>query len=159
MRSSLNTCYLESVLIWRWKKPFGHWWTGQTRQTMPVTAPPKRYVLSGMIFVGFFVMSGLRVNLNVAIGAMVKNHTAVVDGQTICRVSLYKKYSSIYVPFMINVLLWTLFSHYNYVYIQRKVGYKLFPTSLVLEIRTHFKTETLNNRWYIVWRNWTLSRI
>ena len=159
MRSSLNTCYLESVLIWRWKKPFGHWWTGQTRQTMPVIAPPKRYVLSGMIFVGFFVMSGLRVNLNVAIGAMVKNHTAVADGQTICRVSLYKKYSSIYVPFMINVLLWTLFSHYNYVYIQRKVGYKLFPTSLVLEIRTHFKTETLNNRWYIVWRNWTLSRI
>lgn len=159
MRSSLNTCYLKSVLIWRWKKPFGHWWTGQTRQTMPVIAPPKRYVLSGMIFVGFFVMSGLRVNLNVAIGAMVKNHTAVVDGQTICRVSLYKKYSSIYVPFMINVLLWTLFSHYNYVYIQRKVGYKLFPTSLVLEIRTHFKTETLNNRWYIVWRNWTLSRI
>ena len=159
MRSSLNTCYLESLLIWRWKKPFGHWWTGQTRQTMPVIAPPKRYVLSGMIFVGFFVMSGLRVNLNVAIGAMVKNHTAVVDGQTICRVSLYKKYSSIYVPFMINVLLWTLFSHYNYVYIQRKVGYKLFPTSLVLEIRTHFKTETLNSRWYIVWRNWTLSRI
>jgi len=62
---------------------------------MPVIALPKRYVLSGMIFVGFFVMSGLRVNLNVAIGAMVKNHTAVVDGQTICRVSLYKKYSSI----------------------------------------------------------------
>ncbi|XP_067038099.1 vesicular glutamate transporter 2-like [Acropora muricata] len=52
---------------------------------MPVTSPPKRYVLSGMIFVGFFVMSGLRVNLNVAIGAMVNNHTAVVDGQTICR--------------------------------------------------------------------------
>ena len=49
-------------------------------------SPPKRYVLSGMIFVGFFVMSGLRVNLNVAIGAMVNNHTAVVDGETICRV-------------------------------------------------------------------------
>ncbi|XP_068711966.1 vesicular glutamate transporter 3-like [Montipora foliosa] len=52
---------------------------------MPVISPPKRYVLSGMIFVGFFVMSGLRVNLNVAIGAMVNNHTAVVDGETICR--------------------------------------------------------------------------
>lgn len=127
MRSSLNTCYLKSVLIWRWKKPFGYWWTGQTRQTMPVIAPPKRYVLSGMIFVGFFVMSGLRVNLNVAIGAMVKNHTAVVDGQTICRVSLYKKYSSIYVPFMINVLLWTLFSHYNYVYIQRQSRVQTVP--------------------------------
>ena len=94
---------------------------------MPVIAPPKRYVLSGMIFVGFFVMSGLRVNLNVAIGAMVKNHTAVVDGQTICRVRLYKKYSSIYVPFMINVLLWTLFSHHNYVYIQRQSRVQTVP--------------------------------
>lgn len=56
---------------------------------MPVYTPPKRYVLSGMIFIGFFVMSGLRVNLNVAIGAMVNNHTAVVDGETICRVSDY----------------------------------------------------------------------
>lgn len=54
---------------------------------MAVDALPKRYVLSGMIFIGFFVMSGLRVNLNVAIGAMVSNHTAVVDGETICRVS------------------------------------------------------------------------
>ncbi|KAL9982328.1 hypothetical protein ACROYT_G004357 [Oculina patagonica] len=57
---------------------------------MPVYAPPKRYVLSGMIFIGFFVMSGLRVNLNVAIGAMVNNHTAVVDGQTICREAEFK---------------------------------------------------------------------
>ena len=56
-------------------------------QVMSATVPPKRYILSGMIFVGFFVMSGLRVNLNVAIGAMVNNHTAVVDGETICRVS------------------------------------------------------------------------
>ena len=32
-------------------------------------------------------MSELRVNLNVAIGAMVDNHTAVVDGEIICRVS------------------------------------------------------------------------
>ena len=55
---------------------------------MAVYAPPKRYVLSGMIFIGFFVMSGLRVNLNVAIGAMVNNHTAVVEGKTICRVSI-----------------------------------------------------------------------
>ena len=59
-------------------------------------ALPKRYILSGMIFVGFFIMSGLRVNLNVAIGAMVNNHTAVVDGETICRVSsrskMYYKY-------------------------------------------------------------------
>ena len=32
-------------------------------------------------------MSGLRVNLNVAIGAMVNNHTAVMDGEITCRVS------------------------------------------------------------------------
>ena len=32
-------------------------------------------------------MSELIVNLNVAIGAMVDNHTAVVDGEIICRVS------------------------------------------------------------------------
>ena len=54
---------------------------------MAVYTLPKRYVLSEMIFTGFFVMSELRVNLNVAIGAMVDNHTAVVDGEIICRVS------------------------------------------------------------------------
>ena len=54
---------------------------------MAVNTLPKRYVLSEMIFTGFFVMSELGVNLNVAIGAMVVNHTAVVDGEIICRVS------------------------------------------------------------------------
>ena len=54
---------------------------------MAVNALLKRYVLSGVIFIGFFVMSGLRVNLNVAIGEMVNDHTAVVDGEIICRVS------------------------------------------------------------------------
>ena len=48
---------------------------------MAVNTFPKRYVLSGMIFIGFFVMSELRVNLNVAIGATVNNHTVVVDGE------------------------------------------------------------------------------
>ena len=57
------------------------------QRKIAVNALPKRYVLSGMIFIGFFVMSGLRVNLNVAIGAMVNNHTAVMDGEIICRVS------------------------------------------------------------------------
>ena len=57
------------------------------QRKMAVNILPKRYVLSGMIFIGFFVMSGLRVNLNVAIGAMVNNHTAVMDGEIICRVS------------------------------------------------------------------------
>ena len=54
---------------------------------MAVNTLPKRYVLSGMIFIGFFVMSELKVNLNVAIGATVNNHTVVVDGEIICRVS------------------------------------------------------------------------
>ena len=54
---------------------------------MAVNALPKRYILSEMIFTGFFVMSELRVNLNVAIGAMVNNHRAVVDGEIIYRVS------------------------------------------------------------------------
>ena len=54
---------------------------------MAVNTLPKRYVLSGMIFIGFFVMSELRVNFNVAIGATVNNHTVVVDGEIICRVS------------------------------------------------------------------------
>ena len=54
---------------------------------MTVNALPKRYVLSGMIFIGPFVMSGLRGNLNVAVGAMVNNHTVGVDGEILCRVS------------------------------------------------------------------------
>lgn len=47
----------------------------------------KCYVLFGMIFIGFFVMFGLRVNLNVVIGVMVNNYMVVVDGEIICRVS------------------------------------------------------------------------
>ena len=54
---------------------------------MAVNALPKRYVLSRMIFIGSFVISGLRGNLNVAVGAMVNNHTVVVDGEILCRVS------------------------------------------------------------------------
>ena len=54
---------------------------------MTVNALPKRYVLSRMIFIGSFVMSGLRGNLNVAVGAMVNNHTVGVDGEILCRVS------------------------------------------------------------------------
>ena len=43
---------------------------------MVVIALPKRYILSEIIFIGFFfVMSGLKVNLNVAIGAVVNNRT------------------------------------------------------------------------------------
>ena len=57
------------------------------QRKMAVNALPKRYVLSRMIFIGSFVISGLRGNLNVAVGAMVNNHTVVVDGEILCRVS------------------------------------------------------------------------
>lgn len=41
---------------------------------------PKRYVLALMIFLGFSVLYALRVNLNVAIGAMCNNHTIYENG-------------------------------------------------------------------------------
>lgn len=41
---------------------------------------PKRYVLALMIFLGFCALYALRVNLNVAIGAMCNNHTIYVNG-------------------------------------------------------------------------------
>ena len=48
---------------------------------------PKRYILSMMIFGGFFAMSSMRANLNVAIGAMVNNHTREVNGRSFQKVS------------------------------------------------------------------------
>ena len=47
---------------------------------------PKRYILAIMTFLGFMNMYALRVNLNVAIGAMVNNHTVHQKGYTITRV-------------------------------------------------------------------------
>lgn len=41
---------------------------------------PKRYVLALMVFLGFSVLYALRVNLNVAIGAMCNNHTIYENG-------------------------------------------------------------------------------
>ena len=41
---------------------------------------PKRYTLALMVFLGFCVLYALRVNLNVAIGAMCNNHTIYVNG-------------------------------------------------------------------------------
>ena len=41
---------------------------------------PKRYVLALMVFLGFCVLYALRVNLNVAIGAMCNNHTIYENG-------------------------------------------------------------------------------
>ncbi|KXJ22953.1 Vesicular glutamate transporter 3 [Exaiptasia diaphana] len=51
---------------------------------------PKRYILSGLIFAGFVIMSGLRANLNVAIGAMIGNHTINVDGKDIVKRGEFK---------------------------------------------------------------------
>lgn len=48
---------------------------------------PKRYVLAIMMFMGFVNMYAIRVNLNVAIGAMVNNHTIVQGGVAILVVS------------------------------------------------------------------------
>lgn len=48
---------------------------------------PKRYILAIMTFLGFMNMYALRVNLNVAIGAMVNNHTVQVRGMSFLRVS------------------------------------------------------------------------
>jgi len=41
---------------------------------------PKRYLLALMVFLGFAVLYALRVNLNVAIGAMCNNHTIYENG-------------------------------------------------------------------------------
>lgn len=49
---------------------------------------PKRYILVIMTFLGFMNMYALRVNLNVAIGAMVNNHTIQVKGYTVTRVRI-----------------------------------------------------------------------
>ena len=49
---------------------------------------PKRYVLALMIFLGFSVLYALRVNLNVAIGAMCNNHTIYV--QKVKYIDVYK---------------------------------------------------------------------
>ena len=49
---------------------------------------PKRYILAIMTFLGFMNMYALRVNLNVAIGAMVNNHTVQVRGMKFLRVSI-----------------------------------------------------------------------
>lgn len=54
---------------------------------------PKRYILAIMMFMGFVNLYAVRVNLNVAIGAMVNNHTVVKDGVAITVVSSFWKLS------------------------------------------------------------------
>lgn len=48
---------------------------------------PKRYILALMVFLGFAVLYALRVNLNVAIGAMCNNHTIYENGFYINKVA------------------------------------------------------------------------
>lgn len=62
---------------------------GDTRgeETSGLFSFPKRYILAIMTFLGFMNMYALRVNLNVAIGAMVNNHTIKQKGITAVRVS------------------------------------------------------------------------
>jgi hypothetical protein len=60
--------------------------TGHQDNTDTSFAFPKRYVLAIMTFLGFMNMYALRVNLNVAIGAMVNNHTVDINGMQFLRV-------------------------------------------------------------------------
>lgn len=53
---------------------------------------PKRYVLALMVFLGFSVLYALRVNLNVAIGAMCNNHTIYENGFYVNKVSILASY-------------------------------------------------------------------
>ena len=61
---------------------------------------PKRYILAIMMFMGFVNMYAVRVNLNVAIGAMANNHTVVRNGVAVTVVSF--------------LLLSLLFKHCSY---------------------------------------------
>ncbi|XP_057305939.1 sialin-like [Hydractinia symbiolongicarpus] len=51
---------------------------------------PKRYVLALMVFLGFCVLYALRVNLNVAIGAMCNNHTIYENGFYVNKVAEFE---------------------------------------------------------------------
>jgi len=58
---------------------------------------PKRYILALMVFLGFSVLYALRVNLNVAIGAMCNNHTIYENGFYVQKVITHKP-KSIFIP-------------------------------------------------------------
>lgn len=64
---------------------------------------PKRYILAIMTFLGFMNMYALRVNLNVAIGAMVNNHTVHQRGYTVTRVNFYRKFLFSYATHKIDI--------------------------------------------------------
>lgn len=67
---------------------------------------PKRYILSILVFWGFFTMYALRTNLNVAIGAMVKNHTVFIDGVETEKVS---QFSLTFVKQLIHEMLLSIY--------------------------------------------------
>ncbi|KAF1744207.1 LOW QUALITY PROTEIN: hypothetical protein MXB_4657 [Myxobolus squamalis] len=46
---------------------------------------PKRYILAGMVFLGFCLLYALRVNINIAINAMVSNHTVNENGFSVTK--------------------------------------------------------------------------
>ena len=60
----------------------------RTSQQKPRTISgfPKRYVLLLMIFIGFVNIYAMRVNLNVALVAMVNNQTIIKGGVSIVKV-------------------------------------------------------------------------
>ena len=68
-------------------------WDNHLAGMGPLSWLPKRYVLSVMVFWGFFTMYALRVNLNVAIGGMVHNHTVVENGETKLKVGSLQCYT------------------------------------------------------------------
>ncbi len=59
-----------------------------SRPPSSVFGVPKRYILAILMFCGFMNMYAIRVNLNVAIGAMVKNHTVYQNGKHISKVNV-----------------------------------------------------------------------
>lgn len=77
---------------------------------------PKRYILAIMTFLGFMNMYALRVNLNVALGAMVNNHTVEVRGMTFLRVGynflcFYMIATAFYFNIWNKLSLWIFMMH------------------------------------------------
>jgi len=64
------------------------------RSDVPESILPKRYVLLLMIFLGFAVVYSLRVNINVAIVAMVNNRTRITKSGKIAVYVSYRSYST-----------------------------------------------------------------
>ena len=94
---------------------------------------PKRYVLALMVFLGFSVLYALRVNLNVAIGAMCNNHTIYENGFYVTKVS----YINIYI-----MEIWTSTMHFDLWGLPKKVNFfaKIIALLLFSCMKTFFIT-------------------